>query len=76
MVFRNDQHTLQQEAEDVQQEQYAHAIEVSEESFVVVEGQVVCDDIADDVRDAYDYKQLRVDETGDDEQGGSERDVD
>lgn len=47
--------TLKQEAEDVQQKQYAHAIQVSEEAFVVVQGQVVCDDIADDVSNAYHY---------------------
>lgn len=46
---------MKQEAEDVQQKQYAHAIQVSEEAFVVVQGQVVCDDIADDVSNAYHY---------------------
>lgn len=29
------------------------------------------DDITDDISDAYDYQKLRIDETRDDEQGGS-----
>lgn len=47
--------TLKQETEDVQQKQYAHAIQVGEEAFVVVQGQVVGDDVADDVSNAYHY---------------------
>lgn len=58
---------MEKEAEDVQQEQYAHAIEVSEESLVVVEGQVMGDDVADDIGDAYYNQKFRVDEAGDDE---------
>lgn len=52
--------TLKQEAEYIQQEQNAHAVEVSEKSFVVVQRQVVGDDIADDVGDANNHQQLRV----------------
>lgn len=46
--------TLQQEAEDVEQEEYAHAVQVGEEPFVVHDGKLMSCDIADDVRNADD----------------------
>jgi hypothetical protein len=42
-------HTLQQEAEHVEEEQDARSVQISEESLVVHDGEGVSGDIADDV---------------------------
>ena len=49
--------TLQKEAEHVEQEKYARAVQVGEKSFVVHDGKCMCSDIADDVRNADDNEQ-------------------
>jgi hypothetical protein len=60
--------TLQQEAEDVEQEEDAHAIQVSEEAFVVHHGKLMGRDIADDIRDADHDQEQSVHQARDDEQ--------
>lgn len=61
---------LQEEAENVQQEEDAHSVHVSEETLEVVQRQLVGDDLAYNVSDAHDQQQLRVDEAHDDEERG------
>jgi GTP-dependent phosphoenolpyruvate carboxykinase len=59
---------LQQEAENVEQEQDACAVQVGEESFVVHHGKLMGRDIADDIRDADDDEQQCIHQAGNDEQ--------
>lgn len=63
---------LKQEAEDVQQEQDTHAVQVREESLVVVQWQLVCYHFAYHISDAHNHEQFGVDETHDDEERCSE----
>lgn len=60
--------TLQEEAEHVEQEEDAHAVEVGEESFVVDDRQLMGAHITDHIRNADDDKQHCVHQTGDDKQ--------
>jgi len=61
--------TLQQETEDVEEEEYADAVEICEERLVVQNRQSVGGYIADYVGDADDDQEDRVHQTGHDEQG-------
>lgn len=60
--------TLQQEAENVEQEKNARAIQVGEESFIVHDRKLVSRDIADYVRYANDNQEQSIHQTGYDEQ--------
>lgn len=60
--------TLQQETKDVQQEEYAGAIEVREERLVVEHRKSVCGHIADHICNAYDNQQDRIHQAGHNEE--------
>ena len=62
---------MEQEAEDVQQEQNAHAVQVGEEPLIIIEGEVMCDDITDDVSYTHNNQELGVDEARDYEEWSS-----
>lgn len=59
---------MQEEAEHVEQEEDAHAVEVGEESFVVDDRQLMGAHITDHIRNADDDQQHCVHQTGDDKQ--------
>lgn len=63
---------LKEEAEDVQQKQDTHAVQVTEEPFIIVERQFVRHHFAYHISDAHNYEQVRVDEAHDDEERCSE----
>lgn len=52
--------TLEQEAEHVEEEENASAVQVREESFIIHDGELVSCDIADYVRYANDDQQQRI----------------
>ena len=59
---------MQQEAEHVEQEEDADAVEVGEESLVVDDWQLVGAHVADNVRHTDDDQQHGIHQAGDDEQ--------
>lgn len=68
ILYRATTLTLQQETKDVQQEEYAGAIEIREECLVVEYRQSVCGHIADHVGDANDNQEDRIHQAGHNEE--------